>query len=58
MPGWSEGTVGYHVDDGKIYHAKDPDKGKQVEGNIDFHEISYRAFFRLKELFKAAGYFF
>ena len=34
MPGWSKGTVGYHVDDGKIFHAENPDKGKEVEGNI------------------------
>jgi len=41
MPGWSEGTVGYHVDDGKIFHGKNPDKGKEVEGNINFHEIFF-----------------
>ena len=34
MPGWSKGTVGYHVDDGKIFHAENPDKGKEVEGKI------------------------
>ena len=34
MPGWSKGTVGYHVDDGKIFHAKNPEKGEEVEGNI------------------------
>jgi len=32
MPGWSKGTVGYHVDDGKIFHAENPVKGKEVEG--------------------------
>ncbi|XP_068736342.1 uncharacterized protein [Montipora capricornis] len=31
MPGWSKGTVGYHVDDGKIFYAENPDKGKEVE---------------------------
>jgi len=31
MPGWSKGTVGYHVDDGKIFHAENPVKGKEVE---------------------------
>ncbi|XP_068737190.1 uncharacterized protein [Montipora capricornis] len=31
MPGWLEGTVGYHVDDGKIFHAENPLKGKEVE---------------------------
>ena len=34
MPGWLKGTVGYHVDDGKIFHAENPDKGDEVEGNI------------------------
>ena len=34
MPGWSKGTVGYHVDDGKIFHDKNPYKGDEVEGNI------------------------
>ena len=41
MPGRSEGTVGYHVDDGKIFHAKNPDNGEEVEGSIKFHEISF-----------------
>ena len=40
MPGWLKGTVGYHVDDGKIYHAEDPYKGKENKGNV-----SRRAFF-------------
>ncbi|KAK2572927.1 SPRY domain-containing protein 3 [Acropora cervicornis] len=31
MPGWSKRTVGYHVDDGKIFHAKNPVKGEEVE---------------------------
>ena len=34
MPGWSKGTVGYHVDDGKIFHAENPDKGEDAEGNV------------------------
>ena len=34
MPGWSKGTVGYHVDDGKIFHGENSEKGKEVEGNI------------------------
>jgi len=33
MPGWSKGTIGYHVDDGKIFH-ENPDKGDEVEGNL------------------------
>ncbi|XP_068706213.1 uncharacterized protein [Montipora foliosa] len=31
MPGCSKGTVGYHIDDGKIFHAENPDEGKEVE---------------------------
>lgn len=34
MPGWSNGTVGYHVDDGKIFYAENPKNGKEVEGNM------------------------
>ena len=25
MPGWAMGTLGYHTDDGKIYHSKNHD---------------------------------
>ena len=32
-PGWKEGTVGYHVDDGKIFEPGCNDQGKEVEGN-------------------------
>ena len=31
MPGW-HGTVGYHVDDGKLFGAKNPEEGRQLEG--------------------------
>ena len=31
MPGWLDGTVGYHVDDGKLFDAKYPE-GRQLEG--------------------------
>jgi len=34
MPGWLNGTVGYHVDDGKIFYAENPKNGKEVEGNM------------------------
>ena len=30
MPGWCEGTLGYHSDDGKIYH--DSNDGKETKG--------------------------
>lgn len=36
MPGWSKGTVGYHVDDGKIFHAKNPLKGEEIEDAIAY----------------------
>ena len=41
MPGWLEGTVGYHVDDERIFHGN-PYKGIEVEGNINFHELSFQ----------------
>ena len=39
MPGWFGRTVGYHAEDGKIFHPKDPYKGKEVKGNFSraFH---------------------
>ena len=33
MPGWQEGTVGYHVDDGKIFGPECPEQGKELKGN-------------------------
>ena len=32
LPGWRGGTVGYHVDDGKIFDAANPTKGVEYEG--------------------------
>ena len=32
MPGWQHGTVGYHVDDGKIFDARNETTGKEIEG--------------------------
>ena len=29
-PGWEKGSVGYHIDDGKIYH--NDSSGKETEG--------------------------
>ena len=34
MPGWSDGTVGYHVDDGKIFDAENPEQGREMEGSF------------------------
>ena len=35
MPGWIDGTVGYHADDGKIFEARCGDNlGREVAGNI------------------------
>ena len=34
MPGWLDGTVGYHVDDGKIFDAENPEQGREIEGNF------------------------
>ena len=32
MPGWEDGTVGYHTDDRKIFDAEEPDYGKKTTG--------------------------
>lgn len=32
MPGWLDGTVGYHVDDGKIFEPGFDELGREVEG--------------------------
>ena len=34
MPRWSKGTVGYHVEDGKIFHAGNLYKPRECKGNI------------------------
>jgi len=31
MPGWQHGTVGYHVDDGTIFDARNETTGKEIE---------------------------
>jgi len=33
MPGWIDGTVGYHADDGKIFEAR-CGLGRDVAGNL------------------------
>ena len=37
MPGWRKGTVGYHIDDGRIFDGN-PKKGVECEGKclIDY----------------------
>ena len=32
MPGWYNGTVGYHVDDGKIFDSRCPEMRREIEG--------------------------
>ena len=32
LPGWLKGTVGYHIDEGKIFDANNPTKGREYEG--------------------------
>ena len=32
LPGWLDGTVGYHADDGKIFEAGCEELGREVEG--------------------------
>ena len=36
MPGWLNGTVGYHIDDGKIFDAANSVNGKEYEGEKTF----------------------
>ena len=40
MPGWYNGTVGYHVDDGKIFDSRCPEMGREIEGMGYFTEVS------------------
>ena len=32
LPGWLKGSVGYHIDEGKIFDANNPTKGREYEG--------------------------
>ena len=32
LPGWLKKTVGYHIDEGKIFDADSPTKGREYEG--------------------------
>ena len=32
MPGWRDGTVGYHIDDGRIFDENNAEKGVECEG--------------------------
>ena len=32
MPGWDEGAVGYHIDDGKIFEKGCRKRGREVKG--------------------------
>ena len=32
MPGWEDGTVGYHTDDRRIFDAEEPYSGKKTQG--------------------------
>ena len=40
MPGWFNGTVGYHIDDGKIFDAEHPTKGIEHEGEMNISKNS------------------
>ena len=37
MPGWRKGTVGYHIDDGRIFDENNPEKGVECEGKCLIH---------------------
>ncbi|RMX45042.1 hypothetical protein pdam_00011498 [Pocillopora damicornis] len=36
MPGWYNGTVGYHVDDGKIFDSRCPEMGREIKGAMAY----------------------
>ena len=38
IPGWYSGTVGYHIDDGKIFETGFHELGKKVEGMGHFDD--------------------
>ena len=37
MPGCRNGTVGYHIDDGRIFDENNPEKGVECEGKCLIH---------------------
>ncbi|CAH3122192.1 unnamed protein product, partial [Pocillopora meandrina] len=36
MPGWDSGTVGYHIDEGKIFETGFHKQGREVEGAMAY----------------------
>ena len=38
MPGWRDGTVGYHIDHGKVFDGSPT--GKETKGTITFVRIT------------------
>ena len=40
MPGWFKGTVGYHIDDGRMFDAENSTKGKEYEGEMNINKNS------------------
>ena len=32
FPGWFHGTVGYHIDEGRVYDAENAEEGRECEG--------------------------
>ena len=32
LPGHKDGTLGYHIDDGKVFYEKHPNYGKELKG--------------------------
>jgi len=47
LPGWLCGTVGYHIDDGRIFDAANPKKGVEYEGLAESRDKSTRMSFDL-----------
>lgn len=41
LPGWCNGTVGYHIDDGRIFDANNPTKGIEYEAALKGKDILF-----------------
>ncbi|XP_022789481.1 uncharacterized protein LOC111329137 isoform X1 [Stylophora pistillata] len=56
MPGWYDGTVGYHADDGKIFETGFSELGREVEGAMAYRgdllacEVDFNGVFEDKKI--------
>ncbi|CAH3032253.1 unnamed protein product, partial [Porites lobata] len=45
LPGWLKGSVGYHIDEGKIFDANNPTKGREYEVFGQVIKLIFQIFF-------------